>query len=209
MDSISIIRKGKFGTFYSALKRASGKKTSSNFILNDLIEVFVYFKFLFDQVDEICVFTKSLDYLPSIYDNAIAKYKDVTSDQYKVLQNCGHSLENFIENENNSIKVIFMNDMNKGIAKSDYLEKIINIVLSKNTMQFRQLSPELSFVEGMDFFILVPQYNMVYTAQEIDDKKWNVCYFRNNALYENAKEIFRCFSKLSEAKKVEEICRWI
>ena len=48
MEIQNKIREGNFETFYTVLEEASQKASFSNFILNDLIEVFVYFTFLFD-----------------------------------------------------------------------------------------------------------------------------------------------------------------
>ena len=64
------IREGSFETFYAALEDASKKASSSNFILNDLIEVFVYLTFLFDKVDEIFIFCEDLKYLSNVYQKA-------------------------------------------------------------------------------------------------------------------------------------------
>lgn len=67
MEIQNKIREGNFETFYTALVEASKKASLSNFILNDLIEVFVYFTFLLDNVNEIFIFSKDFEYLSDVY----------------------------------------------------------------------------------------------------------------------------------------------
>lgn len=199
------IREGGFDSFYSALVEASRKDRPSNFLLNELVEVFIYFKFLFDNVNDILIFTETLDFLPSVY--VKAKRECIENNQLKQqekLQEFWNSLEAFVNNENNKIQVVYREYNEKDIvSKSQHLKSILSIAASKQTIQIRQLNPELSLIQGMSFFILVPQYDMVYTSQEVDAKTWNACYFKNKEMYNSAKGLYDCFLELSEAKKID------
>lgn len=91
-------REGRFDTFYSVLVEASTKNSPSNFLLNELVEVFIYFKFLFDYVDEVLIFTESLDFLPSVYAKAKEECKkNSQSPRLKKLQEFWESLEAFVK----------------------------------------------------------------------------------------------------------------
>ena len=70
MEIQNKIREGNFESFYTVLEEASKKASLSNFILNDLIEVFVYFTFLLDNVNEIFIFSKDFKYLSDVYQKA-------------------------------------------------------------------------------------------------------------------------------------------
>lgn len=200
---INKIREGCFDAFYSVLVGASKKNSPSNFLLNELVEIFIYFKFLFDHVDEILIFTESLDLLPSVYAKAKEECKENSqSSKQKKLQEFWNSLGAFVNNENKKIQVIYRVYNDKDIvSKSQHLPAILSIASSKQTIRFWQLNPELSLIKGLSFFILVPQYDMVYTAQELEGETWNVCYFKNKKMYNNARVLYDCFLQLSEVKK--------
>lgn len=202
---INKIREGCFDAFYSVLVGASKKNSPSNFLLNELVEIFIYFKFLFDHVDEILIFTESLDLLPSVYAKAKEECKENSqSSKQKKLQEFWNSLGAFVNNENKKIQVIYRVYNDKDIvSNSQHLPAILSIASSKQTIRFWQLNPELSLIKGLSFFILVPQYDMVYTAQELEGETWNVCYFKNKKMYNNARVLYDCFLQLSEVKKID------
>lgn len=75
MEIQNKIREGNFETFYTVLEEASKKASSSNFILNDLMEVFIYLTFLFDNVNEIFIFSEDFNNkISPIQDDYIEKY---------------------------------------------------------------------------------------------------------------------------------------
>lgn len=197
MEIQNKIREGNFETFYTVLEEASKKASLSNFILNDLIEVFVYFTFLFDKVNEIFIFSKDLKYLSDVYQKA--KESCVKDPKRKAkLDDFWQSFDKFVKKENGIIQFLYK-DGKEGDAleKSEKLKDFLDEKHGKITFDFRQLNPNLSLVEGLNFFILVPLYDMLYTTQEINGETWNACYFKNKELYDNAKNIFDNFLRLS------------
>lgn len=192
------IREGNFETFYTVLEDASKKASSSIFILDDLIEVFVYLTFLFDNVDEIFIFCEDLKYLSNVYQKAEESSATNPSRKEK-LEDFEKSFENFIKKENGIIQFLYKNKMDEEtLEKSKKIKVFIGEKQGKITFDLTQLNPNLSLVEGLSFFILVPQYDMLYTTQEINGETWNACYFKNKELYDSAKDIFDDFLKLSK-----------
>lgn len=198
MEIQNKIREGNFETFYTVLEEASKKASSSNFILNDLIEVFIYLAFLFDNVNEIFIFSEDLKYLSDIYQKA--KESCVMDPKRKAkLDDFWKSFDKFVKNEKGIIQFLYKNDKaEEALEKSEKIKVFLDEKQGKITFNLKQLNPNLSLVEGLNFFILVPQYDMLYTTQEINGKTWNACYFKNKELYDNAKDIFDNFSKLSK-----------
>lgn len=198
MEIQNKIREGNFETFYTVLEEASQKASFSNFILNDLIEVFVYFTFLFDNVNEIFIFSKDLEYLSDVYQKAKEscvkdpKRKEKLDDFWK-------SIDKFVKKENGIIQFLYKNDKDvEALDKSEKIKVFLKEKQGKITFELKQLNPNLSLIEGLNFFILVPQYDMLYTTQEINGETWNACYFKNKELYDNAKDTFDNFLKLSK-----------
>ena len=70
----------------------------------------------------------------------------------------------------------------EALEKSEKIKVFLDDKQGKITFNLKQLNPNLSLVEGLNFFILVPQYDMLYTTQEINGKTWNACYFKNKEL---------------------------
>ena len=198
MEIQNKIREGNFETFYTVLEEASKKASSSNFILNDLIEVFIYLTFLFDNVNEIFIFSEELKYLSDIYQKA--KESCVMDPKRKAkLDDFWKSFDKFVKNEKGIIQFLYKNDKaDEALEKSEKIKVFLDEKQGKITFNLKQLNPNLSLVEGLNFFILVPQYDMLYTTQEINGKTWNACYFKNKELYDNAKDIFDNFLKLSK-----------
>ena len=198
MEIQNKIREGNFETFYTVLEEASKKASSSNFILNDLIEVFIYLAFLFDNVNEIFIFSEELKYLSDIYQKA--KESCVMDPKRKAkLDDFWKSFDKFVKNEKGIIQFLYKNDKaDEALEKSEKIKVFLDEKQGKITFNLKQLNPNLSLVEGLNFFILVPQYDMLYTTQEINGKTWNACYFKNKELYDNAKDIFDNFLKLSK-----------
>lgn len=198
MEIQNKIREGNFETFYTVLEEASKKASSSNFILNDLIEVFIYLTFLFDNVNEIFIFSEDLKYLSDIYQKA--KKSCVMDPKRKAkLDDFWKSFDKFVKKEKGIIQFLYKNDKaEEALEKSEKIKVFFEEKQGKITFNLKQLNPNLSLVEGLNFFILVPQYDMLYTTQEINGKTWNACYFKNKELYDNAKNIFDNFLKLSK-----------
>lgn len=198
MEIQNKIREGNFETFYTVLEEASKKASSSNFILNDLIEVFIYLTFLFDNVNEIFIFSEDLKYLSDIYQKA--KESCVMDPKRKAkLDDFWKSFDKFVKKEKGIIQFLYKNDnAEEALEKSEKIKVFLDDKQGKITFNLKQLNPNLSLVEGLNFFILVPQYDMLYTTQEINGKTWNACYFKNKELYDNAKDIFDNFLKLSK-----------
>lgn len=198
MEIQNKIREGNFETFYTVLEEASKKASSSNFILNDLIEVFIYLTFLFDNVNEIFIFSEDLKYLSDIYQKA--KESCVMNPKRKAkLDDFWKSFDKFVKKEKGIIQFLYKNDKaEEALEKSEKIKVFLDDKQGKITFNLKQLNPNLSLVEGLNFFILVPQYDMLYTTQEINGKTWNACYFKNKELYDNAKDIFDNFLKLSK-----------
>lgn len=198
MEIQNKIREGNFETFYTVLEEASKKASSSNFILNDLIEVFIYLTFLFDNVNEIFIFSEELKYLSDIYQKA--KESCVMDPKRKAkLDDFWKSFDKFVKKEKGIIQFLYKNDKaDEALEKSEKIKVFLDEKQGKITFNLKQLNPNLSLVEGLNFFILVPQYDMLYTTQEINGKTWNACYFKNKELYDNAKDIFDSFLKLSK-----------
>lgn len=198
MEIQNKIREGNFETFYTVLEEASKKASSSNFILNDLIEVFIYLTFLFDNVNEIFIFSEDLKYLSDIYQKA--KESCVMDPKRKaILDDFWKSFDKFVKKEKGIIQFLYKNDKaEEALEKSEKIKVFLDDKQGKITFNLKQLNPNLSLVEGLNFFILVPQYDMLYTTQEINGKTWNACYFKNKELYDNAKDIFDNFLKLSK-----------
>lgn len=198
MEIQNKIREGNFETFYTVLEEASKKASSSNFILNDLIEVFIYLTFLFDNVNEIFIFSEDLKYLSDIYQKA--KESCVMDPKRKAkLDDFWKSFDKFVKKEKGTIQFLYKNDKaEEALEKSEKIKVFLDDKQGKITFNLKQLNPNLSLVEGLNFFILVPQYDMLYTTQEINGKTWNACYFKNKELYDNAKDIFDNFLKLSK-----------
>lgn len=198
MEIQNKIREGNFETFYTVLEEASKKASSSNFILNDLIEVFIYLTFLFDNVNEIFIFSEDLKYLSDIYQKA--KESCVMDQKRKAkLDDFWKSFDKFVKKEKGIIQFLYKNDKaEEALEKSEKIKVFLDEKQGKITFNLKQLNPNLSLVEGLNFFILVPQYDMLYTTQEINGKTWNACYFKNKELYDNAKDIFDNFLKLSK-----------
>lgn len=198
MEIQNKIREGNFETFYTVLEEASKKASSSNFILNDLIEVFIYLTFLFDNVNEIFIFSEDLKYLSDIYQKA--KESCVMDPKRKAkLDDFWKSFDKFVKKEKGIIQFLYKNDKaEEALEKSEKIKVFLDDNQGKITFNLKQLNPNLSLVEGLNFFILVPQYDMLYTTQEINGKTWNACYFKNKELYDNAKDIFDNFLKLSK-----------
>lgn len=198
MEIQNKIREGNFETFYTVLEEASKKASSSNFILNDLIEVFIYLTFLFDNVNEIFIFSEDLKYLSDIYQKA--KESCVMDPKRKAkLDDFWKSFDKFVKKEKGIIQFLYKNDKaEEALEKSEKIKVFLDEKQGKITFNLKQLNPNLSLVEGLNFFILVPQYDMLYTTQEINGKTWNACYFKNKELYDNAKDIFDNFLKLSK-----------
>ena len=198
MEIQNKIREGNFETFYTVLEEASKKASSSNFILNDLIEVFIYLTFLFDNVNEIFIFSEDLKYLSDIYQKA--KESCVMDPKRKAkLDDFWKSFDKFVKKEKGIIQFLYKNDKaEEALEKSEKIKVFLDDKQGKITFNLKQLNPNLSLVEGLNFFILVPQYYMLYTTQEINGKTWNACYFKNKELYDNAKDIFDNFLKLSK-----------
>lgn len=198
MEIQNKIREGNFETFYTVLEEASKKASSSNFILNDLIEVFIYLTFLFDNVNEIFIFSEDLKYLSDIYQKA--KESCVMDPKRKAkLDDFWKSFDKFVKKEKGIIQFLYKNDKaEEALEKSKKIKVFLDEKQGKITFNLKQLNPNLSLVEGLNFFILVPQYDMLYTTQEINGKTWNACYFKNKELYDNAKDIFDNFLKLSK-----------
>lgn len=198
MEIQNKIREGNFETFYTVLEEASKKASSSNFILNDLIEVFIYLTFLFDNVNEIFIFSEELKYLSDIYQKA--KESCVMDPKRKAkLDDFWKSFDKFVKKEKGIIQFLYKNDKaEEALEKSEKIKVFLDEKQGKITFNLKQLNPNLSLVEGLNFFILVPQYDMLYTTQEINGKTWNACYFKNKELYDNAKDIFDNFLKLSK-----------
>lgn len=198
MEIQNKIREGNFETFYTVLEEASKKASSSNFILNDLIEVFIYLTFLFDNVNEIFIFSEDLKYLSDIYQKA--KEGCVMDPKRKAkLDDFWKSFDKFVKKEKGIIQFLYKNDKaEEALEKSKKIKVFLDEKQGKITFNLKQLNPNLSLVEGLNFFILVPQYDMLYTTQEINGKTWNACYFKNKELYDNAKDIFDNFLKLSK-----------
>lgn len=198
MEIQNKIREGNFDTFYTVLEEASKKASSSNFILNDLIEVFIYLTFLFDNVNEIFIFSEDLKYLSDIYQKA--KESCVMDPKRKAkLDDFWKSFDKFVKKEKGIIQFLYKNDKaEEALEKSEKIKVFLDDKQGKITFNLKQLNPNLSLVEGLNFFILVPQYDMLYTTQEINGKTWNACYFKNKELYDNAKDIFDNFLKLSK-----------
>ena len=198
MEIQNKIREGNFETFYTVLEEASKKASSSNFILNDLIEVFIYLTFLFDNVNEIFIFSEELKYLSDIYQKA--KESCVMDPKRKAkLDDFWKSFDKFVKKEKGIIQFLYKNDKaDEALEKSEKIKVFLDDKQGKITFNLKQLNPNLSLVEGLNFFILVPQYDMLYTTQEINGKTWNACYFKNKELYDNAKDIFDNFLKLSK-----------
>lgn len=198
MEIQNKIREGNFETFYTVLEEASKKASSSNFILNDLIEVFIYLTFLFDNVNEIFIFSEDLKYLSDIYQKA--KESCVMDPKRKAkLDDFWKSFDKFVKKEKGIIQFLYKNDKaDEALEKSEKIKVFLDEKQGKITFNLKQLNPNLSLVEGLNFFILVPQYDMLYTTQEINGKTWNACYFKNKELYDNAKDIFDNFLKLSK-----------
>ena len=198
MEIQNKIREGNFETFYTVLEEASKKASSSNFILNDLIEVFIYLTFLFDNVNEIFIFSEDLKYLSDIYQKA--KESCVMDPKRKAkLDDFWKSFDKFVKKENGIIQFLYKNDKDEeALEKSEKLKVFLEEQQGKIIFDLKQLNPNLSLVEGLNFFILVPQYDMLYTTQEINGETWNACYLKNKELYDNAKDIFDNFLKLSK-----------
>lgn len=198
MEIQNKIREGNFETFYTVLEEASKKASSSNFILNDLIEVFIYLTFLFDNVNEIFIFSEDFKYLSDIYQKA--KESCVMDSKRKAkLDDFWKSFDKFVKKEKGIIQFLYKNDKaEEALEKSEKIKVFLDDKQGKITFNLKQLNPNLSLVEGLNFFILVPQYDMLYTTQEINGKTWNACYFKNKELYDNAKDIFDNFLKLSK-----------
>ena len=198
MEIQNKIREGNFETFYTVLVEASKKASLSNFILNDLIEVFVYFTFLLDNVNEIFIFSKDFEYLSDVYQKAKEGCAKDPKRKAK-LDDFWKSFDQFVKKENGIIQFLYKNDKDEeALEKSEKLKVFLEEQQGKITFDLKQLNPNLSLVEGLNFFILVPQYDMLYTTQEINGKTWNACYFKNKELYDNAKDIFDNFLKLSK-----------
>lgn len=197
MEIQNKIREGNFESFYTVLEEASKKASLSNFILNDLIEVFVYFTFLLDNVNEIFIFSKDFKYLSDVYQKA--KESCVKDPKRKAkLDEFWKSFDKFVKKENGIIQFLYKNDKDEeALEKSEKLKVFLEEQQGKIIFDLKQLNPNLSLVEGLNFFILVPQYDMLYTTQEINGETWNACYLKNKELYDNAKDIFDNFLKLS------------
>ena len=198
MEIQNKIREGNFETFYTVLEEASKKASSSNFILNDLIEVFIYLTFLFDNVNEIFIFSEDLKYLSDIYQKA--KESCVMDPKRKAkLDDFWKSFDKFVKKEKGIIQFLYKNDKaEEALEKSEKIKVFLDEKHGKITFNLKLSTPNLSWVEGLNFFILVPQYDMLYTTQETNGKTWNACYFKNKELYDNAKDIFDNFLKLSK-----------
>lgn len=198
MEIQNKIREGNFESFYTVLEEASKKASLSNFILNDLIEVFVYFTFLLDNVNEIFIFSKDFNYLSDVYQKA--KESCVKDPKRKAkLDEFWKSFDKFVKKENGIIQFLYKNDKDEeALEKSEKLKVFLEEQQGKIIFDLKQLNPNLSLVEGLNFFILVPQYDMLYTTQEINGETWNACYLKNKELYDNAKDIFDNFLKLSK-----------
>lgn len=163
-----------------------------------MIEVFVYFTFLLDNVNEIFIFSKDFKYLSDVYQKA--KESCVKDPKRKAkLDEFWKSFDKFVKKENGIIQFLYKNDKDEeALEKSEKLKVFLEEQQGKIIFDLKQLNPNLSLVEGLNFFILVPQYDMLYTTQEINGETWNACYLKNKELYDNAKDIFDNFLKLSK-----------
>lgn len=198
MEIQNKIREGNYDTFYTVLANASQNASLSNFILNDLIEVFIYLTFLFDNVNEIFIFSKDLKYLSNVYQKAKESCGKDPKRKAK-LDEFWKSFDKFVKKENGIIQFLYKNDKDEeALEKLEKLKVFLEEQQGKITFDLKQLNPNLSLVEGLNFFILVPQYDMLYTTQEINGETWNACYFKNKELYDSAKDIFDNFLKLSK-----------
>lgn len=198
----NILRRGNFDTFYSVLVEASKKKKYSNFILDDSIENFVYFKFLFDKVDDIKVFVEDVNYLVDIYQRVIScKEFNEDAKRKQALDDFWQSFANFTSNGEKHLQLIYKDAT--GIVDFGKFKELKEILSESNTtIQISTLQHDLSIVEGLNFFILAPKFNMVLTIQEIDEETVHVCQFYNAALYNTANEIYESFLRLSSKKSI-------
>ena len=122
MEIQNKIREGNFETFYTALVEASKKASLSNFILNDLIEVFVYFTFLLDNVNEIFIFSKDFEYLSDVYQKAKEGCAKDPKRKAK-LDDFWKSFDQFVKKENGIIQFLYKNDKDEeALEKSEKLK---------------------------------------------------------------------------------------
>lgn len=200
-----IIRRGEFDTFYTVLLDASQRSSISNFILNDLIENFIYMKFIFDNVDDIGIFSQDLGYFKEIFDRTISEssYSE-KEERKKVINDFWESLEKYVTKSDKYIKVVYQDNkcQEKCYGK---LKDILNKIQNEDTLKFYKLKTLMSLVEGLAFFIVVPKYKMVLTVQKMDDKYLHICCLNNNKLYCNVKDIYESFLNLSSCEKLEDV----
>lgn len=190
---------GDFKTLYQALFEASKKKEYSNFILNDPIENFVYLKFLFDTVDEIDVFVENVDYLVDTYNKAKSLVED-DKERKSVLGDFWQSFEKYMSKKYR-LKVIYKNDHIKDRFKEqDLINKILFNSNFETGLCIFELPYDLSIVDDLNFFLLVPKYKMVLTVQKMGNETFHLCYFHNEDLYKNVKYIYDTFMNLGNPK---------
>ena len=140
MEIQNKIREGNFETFYTVLEEASKKASSSNFILNDLIEVFIYLAFLFDNVNEIFIFSEDLKYLSDIYQKA--KESCVMDPKRKAkLDDFWKSFDKFVKNEKGIIQFLYKNDKaEEALEKSEKIKVFLDEKQGKITFNLKQLN---------------------------------------------------------------------
>lgn len=196
------LKYGNFDTFYAALVDSSKKDEPNNFILNDPIENYIYLKFLFDNVDEIDIFVENLDYLIDTYNKAEVLVEG-DDKRKQVLHDFWKSFESYMSKKQNSLQFIYKNSGGTDKFKEqDRINKILLDTKSVSGLQLYVLRDDLSIVEGLNFFLLVPKYSMVLTVQKMGDETFHVCYFHNEELYKSVKDIFGTFVKLSARKVI-------
>lgn len=196
------LKYGNFDTCYAALVDSSKKDEPNNFILNDPIENFIYLKFLFDNVNEIDIFVENLDYLIDTYNKAEVLVEG-DDKRKQVLHDFWKSFESYMSKKQNSLQFIYKNSGGTdNFKEQDRINKILLDTKSVSDVQLYVLRDDLSIVEGLNFFLLVPKYSMVLTVQKMGDETFHVCYFHNEELYKSVKDIFGTFVKLSARKVI-------
>lgn len=196
----NVIRLGEYDTFYSVLEETSKETKLRNFILNDSIENFIYLKFLFENVNDIKVFVEDFDYLSDIYNKTINCGDFKTSEKRQhVMEDFWESFQRYASNPKNHLQIVYK--QYKGTNSLSMFGQLEDIFEKDNTViQQNVLRHDLSIVEGLNFFILVPKFKMVLTVQKLGDETFHVCQFYNEGLFKNAEEIYASFLNLSEEK---------
>ena len=196
----NVIRFGDYDTFYSVLEEALKETKLRNFILNDSIENFIYLKFLFENVNDIKVFVEDFDYLSDIYNKTVncGDYKKCEK-RRQVIEDFWESFKRYASNDKNHLQIVYKEY--KGTNSLFTFEQLDEILSKDNSViQQNVLRHDLSIVEGLNFFILVPKFKMVLTVQKLGDETFHVCQFYNDGLFKNAEEIYASFLNLSEEK---------